>query len=635
VRLDSELSRLVAAAEPDPAPDGDTHPSLSDSVAVTVRMSHNVSAVAGFIGQNGGVVANTGVDYIEAYVPVSALVALQSVAGVLRIGAIMPPQADITSEGAALHGSPTWNAGGVTGAGIKVGIIDVGFIGYGGLMGGELPSTVVARCYTAIGTFTSTLSNCETVTVHGAAVAEAVVDVAPGVSLYIANPQSGADLQATASWMVSEGVRVINHSAGWVWEGPGDGTSSFSDSALGAVDIAVTGGAVWVNSAGNSAQSNWFGSYSDANSNNWLEFSGVLETNPVELTAGSTLVAQLRWEGNWGNAASDLDLALYDSSLTLVAFSTSPQSGGLGQNSYESLTYIAPSTGTYHLAAFHVAGSAPSWVQLNSFFGQGLLYSVAATSVGTPAESASAGMLAVGASNWATPTTIEPFSSRGPTTDGRTKPDITGADNGNSVTSGHWFGTSQAAPHVAGLAALVLDRFPEFTPAQVASYLKTNSLPRKTVPNNTWGYGLAQLAALPPGAPTNVTATGGNGQASVAWAAPGFNGGAAITQYTVTSNPGGLTTIVGGSTLIGTVSGLTNGTSYTFSVTATNIAGTSDSSLSSNAVTPEALLPTPTPMPTVTPTPVPGVSQWGVAILLGLLVLSQWVRLKRRPDASR
>ena len=110
-------------------------------------------------------------------------------------------------------------------------------------------------------------------------------------------------------------------------------------------------------------------------------------------------------------------------------------------------------------------------------------------------------MLAVGAASWATPSTIEDFSSRGPTTDGRVKPDVVGADRGNSASYGPsgFFGTSQASPHVAGLVALVLEQFPSFTPTQVADYLKTNALPRGAVPNNSWGYGLAQLPSLESG----------------------------------------------------------------------------------------------------------------------------------------
>src|SRR4030095_8636209 len=74
-----------------------------------------------------------------------------------------------------------------------------------------------------------------------------------------------------------------------------------------------------------------------------------------------------------------------------------------------------------------------------------------------------------------------------------------------------------------------------------------------------------------PGAPTIGTATRGNQQASVTLTAPTSDGGNAINGYTVTSNPGGITGSGASSPIV--VSGLTNGTAYTFTVRATNAAG--------------------------------------------------------------
>ncbi|HVC67862.1 MAG TPA: fibronectin type III domain-containing protein, partial [Acidimicrobiales bacterium] len=87
-----------------------------------------------------------------------------------------------------------------------------------------------------------------------------------------------------------------------------------------------------------------------------------------------------------------------------------------------------------------------------------------------------------------------------------------------------------------------------------------------------------------PGAPTIGTATAGNGSASVTFTAPASNGGAPITGYTVTSSPGGITATCASSPC--TVTGLTNGTTYTFTVTATNGTGAGPASASSNSVTP-------------------------------------------------
>ena len=87
-----------------------------------------------------------------------------------------------------------------------------------------------------------------------------------------------------------------------------------------------------------------------------------------------------------------------------------------------------------------------------------------------------------------------------------------------------------------------------------------------------------------PDAPTNVVATRGNSSASVTWTAPSSNGGGAISLYTVTSTPGGHQ-CTAPTTAGCTVGGLTNGTSYTFTVAATNDTGTGLSSDPSAPIT--------------------------------------------------
>lgn len=89
-----------------------------------------------------------------------------------------------------------------------------------------------------------------------------------------------------------------------------------------------------------------------------------------------------------------------------------------------------------------------------------------------------------------------------------------------------------------------------------------------------------------PDPPTIGTATAGNGQCSVTFTPPGNDGGASITGYTATSTPGSFTGSSSGSPV--TVSGLSNGTGYTFTVYATNSQGNSSTSSASNTCTPTA-----------------------------------------------
>lgn len=90
---------------------------------------------------------------------------------------------------------------------------------------------------------------------------------------------------------------------------------------------------------------------------------------------------------------------------------------------------------------------------------------------------------------------------------------------------------------------------------------------------------------LAPNAPTIGTAVAGNASALVAFTESTNDGGSAITGHTATSTPGSFTGT--GSSPVN-VTGLTNGTAYTFTVHSTNAIGNSPESASSNSVTPSS-----------------------------------------------
>jgi uncharacterized protein (TIGR02145 family) len=187
------------------------------------------------------------------------------------------------------------------------------------------------------------------------------------------------------------------------------------------------------------------------------------------------------------------------------------------------------------------------------------------------------------ASNAVTPSTVPSAPTIGTATKGNAQATITfsapSSDGGATITGytatsnpGSITGTGTGSP----ITVTGLTNGTAYTFTVTATNFNGNgsaSLPSNSVTPSTI-----------PGAPTIGTATAGNAQATVTFTAPVSNGGSAITLYTATSTPGGLTGTSTGGPI--TVTGLTNGTAYTFTVTATNANGPGPASSASNSVTP-------------------------------------------------
>lgn len=514
-KMDSTLNRIVAdvstgmsvAQSASAAP---VH--KAESILVTLYTDGiHTDAIADYLSDNGASVRNVGQDYIEVYVPVSLLVSASEQQGVVRVQTIIPPQPaqGAPSEAVGLHGADAWHAAGIKGQGIKVGVIDTGFDKFSDLMGTELPANVHVLCFLDVGVSSSSLSDCETEDdAHGTAVTEALFDIAPNAAYYISNPMSFGDLQVAVDWLTGQGVDVINHSAAWAWDGPGDGTSAFSDSPLRAVDAAVEADAIWVNAAGNEATATWFGAFDDSDGDEGHNYTNDIDCNIVEVEKDDRITLILRWDDSWTAANRDLDLLVIPvddtGSLDLDNMLTSelPQVGQAGQIPIEFISNSPNWSATLCVVVRHFSGVVPNWMQLQAFSGQELGFHTLHGSIANPAESANTGLLAAGAADWRDPNVIMVFSSRGPTPDGRTKPDIVGVDWTYSEAKGErWGGTSLASPHVAGLAALVRQRFGAYSAEEVANYIRQNADARGAVPNDIWGYGFAMLPASDVSAP--------------------------------------------------------------------------------------------------------------------------------------
>src|SRR5664280_2847611 len=280
-------------------------------------------------------------------------------------------------------------------------------------------------------------------------------------------------------------------------------------------------------------------------------------------------------------------------SVTPTAPSTVPGAPTIGTatkgNAQATITFTAPASNGRSAITGYTVTSTPggffATVPASPLTVTGLTNGIAYTFT-VIATNANGNSPASAASNSVTPSTVPGAPTIGTATKGNAQASVTftaPASNGGSaitaytVTSntGGFFATGPASP----LIVTGLTNGTAYTFTVIATNANGNSLP-SSASNSV-------IPSTVPSAPTIGTATEGNAQVKVTFTASGSNGGSAITAYTVTSNTGGFFATVPTSPL--TVTGLTNGTAYTFTVIATNANGSSSASAASNSVRPHTL----------------------------------------------
>jgi Subtilase family len=384
-----------------------------------------------------------------------------------------------------------WHAKGFTGKGVRVAIIDAGFTGLAERQAaGELPANAITQDFCS--------GRLATESEHGTAVAEIVHEMAPDAQLYLLCVGTEVDLATAVAYAQSQGVSVINQSLGW--EGP------YRDDGGGPIGAIVAdaraSGILWVNSAGNEAQTHWSGNYSaSGNLHRWSSNGDI--GNSFIWPDGEVICGFLKWD-EWPAGVSDFDLGLFLSGANvLLASSEEEQGEGGGEPPFEAVC-AEQTSGTdltvfWAIRGYSVRSNPP--LDLVSW-SPPLEYQVAGGSIATPASSPSA--LAVGALCWQS-RALEPYSSQGPTIDGRTKPDLVGHDSVSGETYGPYegcptafAGTSASSPEVAGAAALVKQGYPMFGPDQIKDLLMRSArdlgLPGV---DNVYGAGELQLPKPP------------------------------------------------------------------------------------------------------------------------------------------
>jgi len=437
--------------------------------------------------------------YAQLRVPFERLADVAALPDVRRVRTpLLARPTEVISEGVEPMGLEDWQAGGLTGAGVRIGVLDVGFAGYEALLGEELPASVEAR-------FSGDWESSG----HGAAVAEVIHDIAPGAELYLYNFLTDVEFIDRLNEILDDGVQVVNASVGFdnVW--PIDGSSPWSQG----VDQLAEYGVIYVAAAGNEAGNYASGALTDSDGDGWLELDG--DDSVQFRTRGGQASASFRWSDDPLGSGTDIDLFVYSGDSECGRSQEVQDGDGFP---YETVTCSV--TGSWAEARLYSEQSVSGltgWI-----YSAGGVHSDNATPEGTLTLPADAlGAFTIGAYDPETKELAE-YSSQGPTADGRVKPDYVAPTGVSTVTygSGYFEGTSASAPHAAGLIALLLERKPRASVGKVRKLLteRVEDLGEEG-PDNLFGEGALQAMDLPCG----CVAAGAPARSGAAWLLPLFS----------------------------------------------------------------------------------------------------------------
>ena len=409
----------------------------------------------------GGKVEATSRNLVQSVVPLYALQDLAYYSSVKYLRLPKKPIPFVVSEGVEKTGADLWQntIPYRSGENVKVCILDLGFSGYQALLGTELPSSVTIRSFRS--------DEDLFVSDHGTPCAEIVYDMAPGAELLLVNFGTDVEHRNAVNWIINQDVDIISCSVGWFNIGAGDGTGPICEDVKNAHDSGI----IWISAAGNNANMHWEASFRDPDLDDWCNFEDpgdpVYEFFEFSVVAGSIYSILLNWDdwGTWdgsnysGSEGNDYDLYLYDSGGFVIASSTNDQTAGA--LSTEAIEYTATSTGLRYIRIYKWLTTRDCNLEL-FFINVASLdpqYAKPSGSLAIPADSPYA--VAVGATYWSDDSS-ESYSSQGPTSDGRIKPDFCAPVGVLSSTYGPagFFGTSAATPHVAGAFALLKEKTP-------------------------------------------------------------------------------------------------------------------------------------------------------------------------------
>ncbi len=419
----------------------------------------------------------------------SSLAQLEKIAQLEQIFHIRPvlpaiPQSGevITAGDAILRADLARSSFQVSGSGQKIGILSDGVSHLANSQAsGDLPTNIeiINNRYTGDA---------------GTAMLEIAYDIAPGAQLAFADKGgSEADFANNIQLLQKAGCTVICDDILYPLE------PVFEDGIIAQTvnELVTSDNVVYISSAGDLQQDHYEADFSDSDNDGWHNFAPGDETLNIQLGPKATITAVLQWNNQFGKARDDYDLYLYDDRLQSVLASSEDTQDG-DDDPIEMLAYTNPRTTimTVHLCLKKYRGQSRR-LAIYAFGAQVSPQEYLGGPGAIFGHSTAEHCLAVAAINASDPNhnQVESFSSRGPARiyqydiSGnpvsfveRAKPDHSAIDGIQTKVgklgffSNPFVGTSAAAAHSAGIAALIREAAPNLNARQIANIMNDQSI---------------------------------------------------------------------------------------------------------------------------------------------------------------
>jgi Subtilase family len=481
---------------------------------------------------------------VSGQLPISAIPAAAGLASLrfAQSAAAMTQVGSVTSQGDyALRSGIGRSTFGVNGSGINVGALSDSFNCLGGAAGdttsGDLPSVTVIQ----------EISICTGATDEGRAILQIVHDVAPGASLSFASAFNGqAAFASNILALASAGARVIVDDVLYFAE------PMFQDGIIAqTVDSVVAGGVAYFSAAGNQARQSYQSAFRAGDffadgafqsifgapfflggiAHNFNSSGGKDHFQSIIIPGSTTVRISLQWDSPFFSVSgspgteNDLDIYLLDASATQVVAGSAFNNVGGDAVEFLGVRNNGAAPVTMNLMIVKHSGADPGLIKY-VYFGSAVINEFNTQSSTIFGHANAAGAEAVGAARYSNtpafgvfPPILESFSSSGTTPilfdvagnrlaapDPRSqKPEIVAPDGVDTTFFGsdtdgtgfpNFFGTSAAAPHAAGVAALLLQAEPSLTPLQLYQRLENTAIDIGAPGfDNDSGFGLIQTDA--------------------------------------------------------------------------------------------------------------------------------------------